>query len=294
MVTCTGRSLAVACLVFFLATSCDDGSDTGAPAAVRVRTSEAPEVPRHREDWKTYPTQIDGRLALVLVDLGFGREPSIGSCPHLARVVVPLKDPGPEGVGSASAEEALARLEDQLLGDLGPREEWRFVGRVRTAGEFRYYFYVADVAAFGARVGEATRRRPDDRPRLEFELDEGWRLYRSDLYPSEEREEWISDMEVVETLRSQGDPLVDPRPVTHWLYFATGEDRARFRRSIEGRGFAVAGEEDGISMERPFQLVLERVGSVDLERIHAEVMELVEAARACGGEYDGWETQVKK
>lgn len=101
-------------------------------------------------------------------------------------------------------------------------------------------------------------------------------------------------MEVVETLRSQGDPLVDPRPVTHWLYFATGEDRARFRRSIEGRGFAVAGEEDGISMERPFQLVLERVGSVDLERIHAEVMELVEAARACGGEYDGWETQVKK
>lgn len=106
----------------------------------------------------------------------------------------------------------------------------------------------------------------------------------------DERDILESDRSVVESLKQQGDPLSEARRVDHWIYFKQEGDCNDFETAVKAVGFAIEskrGEDDG-----SYAIRVHREDFVDLQRIHATVMELVKLAEANGGDYDGWETEV--
>lgn len=102
-----------------------------------------------------------------------------------------------------------------------------------------------------------------------------------------------ADRQTVASLVAHGDPLTEPRPVDHWIYFATAEARDGFVDEVVPLGFSVADTHDDAGPPNPFCACVSRVDHVDLESIHRAVMTLFAAAKRHAGDYDGWECPVE-
>jgi regulator of RNase E activity RraB len=94
----------------------------------------------------------------------------------------------------------------------------------------------------------------------------------------------------------EGDPLTAPRPVRHWVYFTSPENRAEFVSRAMSKGFQITDEHesDDPEAERPYGVTLERIDRVDRDSINEVTLDLFDLAQELGGEYDGWETTVEK
>src|SRR5690606_41208769 len=88
------------------------------------------------------------------------------------------------------------------------------------------------------------------------------------------------------------DPLTESRPVRHFVYFDAGADIEAFRQALAIGGFEIVG--GGAIEESDRQsIVFERIESVDFLHINDLTMQLLDLANSHGGDYDGWETQVR-
>jgi regulator of RNase E activity RraB len=94
----------------------------------------------------------------------------------------------------------------------------------------------------------------------------------------------------VEALQDNGDDLATPREIDHFIYFDDHDGLTRFEQQAEGLGFRLRHHvqtEEG----RP-GLQVYRIDIPSFERIDQVTLPLYRAARECGGQYDGWESQV--
>jgi hypothetical protein len=97
---------------------------------------------------------------------------------------------------------------------------------------------------------------------------------------------------VAELLGEHGDPLEQARPVQHWAYFPTETGRARFIAFIE-QGFAnIDAHVNPVSRGKEYAVTFWHTGMPDSDSMTEITQTLSLAAESCGGEYDGWETQV--
>jgi regulator of RNase E activity RraB len=106
----------------------------------------------------------------------------------------------------------------------------------------------------------------------------------------------ILNRRVIDVLQRDGDDLRSSRTVRHWIYFQASFDRFRFAELARGQGFDVTESDlpdDGVR-DRRFCCLVSRLDFVDDASINETVLLLFDNARACDGEYDGWETQVIK
>src|SRR5262249_47692288 len=121
----------------------------------------------------------------------------------------------------------------------------------------------------------------------------GWEQYLTCLYPAPDEYQRIKNRHVVEALMENGDTLEDPRPVSHWAYFRSREDRTAFTERAVGAGFAAVGESEADG-KRPFGVTVERTDAVDWQSINDVTDGLFHLAREFDGTYDGWETPLVK
>ncbi len=94
----------------------------------------------------------------------------------------------------------------------------------------------------------------------------------------------------VEALEDNGDDLATPREIDHFIYFGELDSLTRFEQQAEALGFRVRSHvetEEG----RP-GLQVYRIDIPSFERIDEVTLPLYRAALDCGGQYDGWESQV--
>jgi hypothetical protein len=97
---------------------------------------------------------------------------------------------------------------------------------------------------------------------------------------------------VYELLKEHGDALVASRDVTHWLYFKAAADRAQFIALIKKAGF------DKYHLTKPnthtekHGVVVHAVAVPDTHDFEEQTALFARMAEKCGGEYDGWETEV--
>jgi len=94
-------------------------------------------------------------------------------------------------------------------------------------------------------------------------------------------------------LREHGDKLDDERDVRHWAYFETQGGRNLFREAIEAAGFRVVYEHGPKGQIKQWAICFdraERMAEAGLTRVCAD---LSATARSFGGEYDGWETELR-
>jgi regulator of RNase E activity RraB len=235
--------------------------------------------------WEFYPCQIDDLPASIVLNLRFERE-TPANATTLYRMRVQMLVPDEHGMGDASESHAINLLEPQLE-ERGATAGLTYVARIRSHGLFELVWYgPPDQSAVLHSMRELIT---DRRTYLDVRPDPDWGFYREFLLPDAERRQWMENRKLVDVLVENHDALTTPRPVHHWLDFASAAGRDAFITAVQALGFTHAGGDDEA---HPFAAQITREDPVELGHIHDVVMELVELAEQHGGDYDGWETPV--
>ena len=240
--------------------------------------------------WESFPCTIGHSPGFISFDLGVREEFEKLAHGHLACYRVSLQAPDERGLPHGDEFARLNAIEDALVAAM--RGDGIQVGRV-TAGGFRYFHFYTSLAE--AAAGTLARRMGAEHGydiALRYEHDPERRVYRDELFPTEDDWQVIQDMRVQESLRSQGDDLTQPREIQHWAFFASGEDRDRF---VAAAGGGFAGIECYTSpgaTPGEFAVTLRHVGLPDYRSMNAYTLRLNRAAIEANGNYDGWETVV--
>ena len=98
--------------------------------------------------------------------------------------------------------------------------------------------------------------------------------------------------DVAKILREQGDTLEQSRPVQHWAYFPTEQSRSQFIAFVAQRFSTIDPHMNPMSEGKNYAVTFWHTGCPDADSMTEITKMLSLAAASCGGEYDGWETQV--
>ena len=69
---------------------------------------------------------------------------------------------------------------------------------------------------------------------------------------------------------------------------------ARFLAAASQKGYKIVSQSDDGKDSRQFGLAVSRFHAVDHRTINSMVLELLDLAGECEGDYDGWETSVER
>lgn len=227
-----------------------------------------------------YPCLVDGAPASIYVNLRYEAVTAPDADTRYT-VAVPIRDTGSHGIGTAEEGEVLNAWEETLIERV--REKGLvYVGRVRNRGVWEVAFYgpAGHVETVRSAVGLDDRKSD-----VRSEFDPSWTYYRELLLPDAERKQWMDDRRLVQILREQGDALVSPRPVDHYVRFDDTIKRDAFVAAVASQGFAAQEAE-------PVVAHVTRDDSIDLDHIHDVVMVLVDAATPLGGRYERWSSAI--
>lgn len=108
-----------------------------------------------------------------------------------------------------------------------------------------------------------------------------------------EQKRITEDEHVVEYLKKNGDKLVKPREVFHWIYFKTDLEADNFIKKIETKNFILVSKRK-VEDNYPIQVELKRIDKVDIKSVNEYSLYLLAVTEKYNGEYDGWETSVEK
>lgn len=245
------------------------------------------------DHWETFPCTLGERLAWISYDHGVRKEINALPFANCARFKVKLKAPDAQGFPQREELLPLERLETTLTRRV---EQWGgiSIGRITVNGARYFFFYTAADAEQAKALAHSLTRDTGYQIVLTFDLDVERKAYWNELFPTDDDWQAIKDLRVERTLREQGDPLIQPRLIEHWLYFRTRADRERFIARIPTT-FEIIREFDSPD-SRPghFGLLLGHTGLPEYTSISKITLPLVRAAREYGGQYEGWEAQACK
>lgn len=248
-----------------------------------------------QENWDVYMASYEKGPGSTVVNMGVRKS---APDPKLGFVVitgVTFGDCTPDGFPAEAQFNALYAISDSIKAALGRRGNFNNVGTFTYQCERLDYYYVPDTSLLRSTLTAMYRKYfPNYVPYINMREDRSWKTYLEFIYPNEETMEYMQDQKVVMKLEDAGDKLVKPRKVDHWAYFATDKDRQCFLDATRDMKFTVEDVAREKTGELPYKLHLSRVDKVDLASITAITLALRRKAKACNGEYDGWETEVVK
>jgi hypothetical protein len=242
------------------------------------------------DDWDFYFCRVEDRPASIFLDLGVAAKAPIASLPVMGYVRVRMRAPREDGLSSQDELEALTTLEEALE-KLQFDGTVAYVGRNTSDGYRDFYFYLDTAEHWQQRVAGVMRGFAEYAFESGTRNDQGWTTYSDFLHPSEEDRERIQNRRTCEVLEKRGDHLDRERPIDHWAYFPDRQSRDAFNAEAETLGYRIEGliEPEG---DHGYGSRLSSLGRPSLHEIDDQTVPLFRAARAHGGEYDGWETQV--
>jgi regulator of RNase E activity RraB len=264
---------------------------------VEVRISRRINFPdegatHHMSDqWIFYPCQMGEHLAFIFYDHGIRDSIDAIAPPHLLKVRVAFKQPGPNGMPTNEEFESLTALEDALQ-VLIEQHESLYVGRVTVDSHRHFYIYTSDseqawstrLRTFAECQGYAVSS--------DFEQDDCRNQYWNELFPTADDWQVITDLRVIETLEKNGDDGTASRQIDHWVYLPSQATAEQFRGWAQGSGYTL-GHSDA-SDDGKHCVCFSHTGTAKLADITSHTIALRRKASELGGNYDGWETQVCK
>ena len=246
------------------------------------------------DDWDFYFGRVNGAVASIFVDLGVRPDVPMEKRPWLLWVFLTLKSPNAEGLSSNDEAPALQAIGETLDANIAPLCGAQLVGRLTGSGRREFYFYAEEPGPLDEAVRTAMRTFPGYEHECGSSLQPDWDHYVDLLYPSDSNRQRMYNRRVLRTLSEGGDAHETPRPVSHWLTFATEDARSSCRDTLAAIEFTIEGEfmsedpDDALT----HTLVVSRVDSVDSHTINGITLELMRLAQENGGRYDGWESPV--
>ncbi|MCQ4632007.1 ribonuclease E inhibitor RraB [Shinella sp. CPCC 100929] len=95
-----------------------------------------------------------------------------------------------------------------------------------------------------------------------------------------------------QALREEGDDCLTARPIRHFAYFGTPVARQQYREFLLARGYEINREGNEDYQPKLWSVVFSKVQvPIDIDN-ETEVLDA--KAVTFGGEYDGWETEVRR
>ena len=242
-----------------------------------------------RENWDSYPCQVDDRPGSIFLNLDLAAEHPPFDTMYFA--AIELLEPAEHGMGSEAEAEFMGPLQDGIL-EGTQAAGLCYVGRLRNNSIWQLALYgEAGRESDLERVVSEALKGGKRRFQVGSGLDPEWSYYHGFLYPNAERWQWMQDRKVVEALARNGDAGQRPREVDHWVGFEGETSRAAFVASAKKLGFSARDLPEPKGGLYLAQVV--REDPVLLEHIHQVVMELIDLAEQNSGTYDGWESPVR-
>lgn len=243
------------------------------------------------ERWGFYFANVDGKPSSLNVNLTLNESAPDPDRPWLGSLFVRMRSTNDNGFPTAEEYRAILRLEEGVREIIAPADAI-LIGQVTGGGIRQVVFYGADETRLREALDCVVARFTDyDILKPWTEFDEYWNYYREFLYPGPENLQSIENREVVTELQGYGDDLTRERPVSHFVYFRTENDRSLFVDETASLGFTVE-LSDTDDEKAPYCAQLERVDRVDFRSIDKVTLPVFRAAVAHNGEYDGWECPV--
>lgn len=238
-------------------------------------------------EWEIYPTPVQGKLGLMLVDLQYQTQGSPSSWRYLNwfRTSFPADTNGfPKSESLAVLEEISNWLTKQYEGS------GAVVGRLTVDGRREFFVYAERADANDLEI-EAAMTFPGQRFEARSSEDSSWELYREFLCPDPVQMQRLASHKAMQVLQDRGDIVSAPRTVSHVAVFLSEEAREEFAAYVTEMGFRIVGEEDieDPAAIRPFVLRYEEEHAVDVIGLERNVMPFFQKARESGGEYGGWQ-----
>lgn len=248
------------------------------------------------DQWDIYFGKANDELASFCVDLGIHDMTPIADKPYLIWVWIRMQNPREDGLSTNAEFQTLCSIEDKVSEEIIKKYNAVQVGRVTTSGRREFYYYSDKVSDLDSTVNNAMSQFQTYQFQSGTKEDREWSQYHEFLYPSPTQLQCIYDRHVVDDLKKRGDPLTVPREVNHWIYFPNESTREEYINRVKTLGFVIANKDkvDTNIDDLPYSLRIYRKDKVDLDSINKVTVELTKLASEIGGDYDGWETPVKK
>jgi hypothetical protein len=211
------------------------------------------------DSWDFYFCHVDDALASIYLNLGIHERAPEPGRPCLFWVWLQMLEPQPDGLSSNQEFERLVAIEDALTAALTPSGAL-LVGRSTTQGRREFYYYAPSADGLQAVVDRSLRAFRGYRAETGAKHDPQWSQYFDFLYPAPAQQRQIDNRRTIEAIEKEGDTLVTPRPVSHFLYFPTTEARTGFLDTISPEGFRVVPGSLSTHSDqpRPYGVQLER------------------------------------
>ena len=246
------------------------------------------------EHWDFYFCMIDGEPSTVFLDLARREGAPDGRRPDCLRVRFDFLTQQENGFPTRDEATAVEPLEDAIVAGVCEALEAAFVGRTTGGGMRQLYFYANGHTGIERALEGLGERWPDYPLAVDVEHDPDWTIYLEHLYPTPRERERMANRELCTALEAEGDTGEVPRPVDHWCWFASPEDRATVAEAMAAQGFAVVATPDDENPVAPLRygLHLRRTDPVWWQAIDEITDAFVDALEGMDAQYDGWESPV--
>ncbi|HRG16517.1 MAG TPA: DUF695 domain-containing protein [Pseudomonadota bacterium] len=243
------------------------------------------------KDWVVYACAVEGRPATVYLDMAIAEDAPLERLPVAAWVQLRMQQPREDGLSSDDELDVLKAIEEALVAGLTDKST-AYVGCITTNGRRDFHFYTAAAAGWKERVSSALRAFPTHAFTCASRPDREWDIYFDRLSPSDEDRERIQNRRICDALQRSGERFAVARPIEHSAYFPSDAARAQFVDRVTPMGCRVVEMLEPEELGEQFGVRVAALGIPSHAQIDALVLPLFHAANECGGEYDGWETQV--
>ena len=245
---------------------------------------------RPASNWKFFPCQIGSDIAFVYVDVA--AEKDIKRAPTtLVKVRLTYKAPRPNGLPTSEEFEPVRAIE-QTLERFARRGRDRYVGRITRGGYRVFYFYTRQKKNVWAELLERLVHKSGYGLALVVKSDRRHAGYRKDLYPTPDDWQVITDISVVELLRSKGDMEGVRRRIDHWAHFPNAKSAAKFVAWALTGPLKHDARASGVNEDGEHGVRLYHVGTTRQKELSHHSIQLNRKATELGGSYDGWETRL--
>jgi hypothetical protein len=157
-------------------------------------------------------------------------------------------------------------------------------------------FYVKDTLNLRKTINEFIKNDfVDSKNYLQIEENKKWKYYHESLYPEDDSEEFLINHDFLTQLVYDGDDLMAPRNIRHWIYFYNGKKRQKFIDKVGALDFTI----DSVNYKNKrnyyrYELQISRKDSIQPKSILELTKALTGFAKLWSGEYDGWDADLIK
>lgn len=244
--------------------------------------------------WVHYRRNVDGHPVTTHVNLALKEFAPDPERPILIRIRIHFRIPRTNGQCHQDETHTLFAIKAALNEEMESRLNALEAGRVTRSGYRDFYYYAASFDGLSEIVGYVLYEFRGYRDEIAQADNSTWDFYENVLLPRPSQLQGIQNRTVIEYLIQNGDDGLSERPIEHFSYFSTREDRTLFTETIRNLGFGVTtgGLTRGEIRELPFGVRYLRIDRPIPDTIDLITVKLDDLSRAFRGQYDGWEKVI--